>query len=1012
MKLVYLLVILLTTTKLFAQQSPYAIAPKWFFGMKGGMNFTTGPNPVVLSGSAAGTSVPNPAGQEESSTMCDPSGNVIFYTDSYQLFDGNNNFVQYIYGGTSSTNSSVSFPDPASPTTDFYLVTANQDSAGGGNFNKRAGDNAAILGIYYYKIHKTGPGTISVSAPTQLAGKTQVTEQLCGGSDGNGGYWVVTHQGGGNNGNQIWSWNFTSSGVGSKQISSVAGTESNINYNGSMKINRCQTELAAIYKDGKVEVFSWDQTTGMVTGLLRSTAITAPGAFGYGCEFSSNGNLLYYTDLVNHTLYQMDITTGVITTLATNSSDTGGGVNELGTLQLGPDNKIYVSEVAYFVQPNHVGVISNPDVSGTGCNYNGTGFVLNNSPGNNYPTTYRGIANEAWINPTQDIDTTGNCKVIGFSYDFKTYFGANVTVVAGSEQWDFGDNGGTFASGLGATPTHTYAAGGTYNIVLKVTDATCGKVWTVKRTITVNNCSTTCTNAVAPTSANSDITTLCSSTGGNITLSATGGSGTQLEWYTGSCAGTTIGNGNNLSIAAPTTTTTYYVRWLSSGSCTNSSCVTVKVTVTNAPTDPTSASVDRNNFCSGTGNIKLSYTGGSGDSLVWYSGSCGGTKIGKGNNLSIPAPTAASTDYFARWESGTCTPSNCAQVTITTVPAPTPSISGISSSCSNVASVAFSTTDNSASGNTYSWTATGGITITSSGNTAGISADIGTTSGTVSVMEISGTCSTTVSKSVSITPPASNATVGADKNICVSSYSLNGNDPLVGSGQWTVYSGSGTFSPDANTYNATVSGLSNGLNQFIWTVTGTCGSTDDTISLTVGTNGLSVTASTANDTLCYGSPRDLSVSTSGTGSGDYKYVWTSSDNSFNSSGSSSGVTVHPEGETIKYYLTVIDNQNIGCNAGDTLIVYSVPNQELVVPNLITPNGDAKNDYLEIRDQEERKILPGSTIEVSNRWGDRVYENSSYDNTWSAQNLSDGIYYYYIKSGCGNKSYKGWLQVLH
>lgn len=62
---------------------------------------------------------------------------------------------------------------------------------------------------------------------------------------------------------------------------------------------------------------------------------------------------------------------------------------------------------------------------------------------------------------------------------------------------------------------------------------------------------------VAPIGASSDRDNLCQFDGGSIVLSAAGGSGSTLRWFTGSCAGTQIGTGNGLSISAPTITTTY-----------------------------------------------------------------------------------------------------------------------------------------------------------------------------------------------------------------------------------------------------------------------------------------------------------------------------------------------------------------------------------------------------------------------------------------------------------------------
>ncbi|MBX3380032.1 MAG: hypothetical protein KF805_08040 [Phycisphaeraceae bacterium] len=88
---------------------------------------------------------------------------------------------------------------------------------------------------------------------------------------------------------------------------------------------------------------------------------------------------------------------------------------------------------------------------------------------------------------------------------------------------------------------------------------------------------------VDPTGASSDRDNLCQFDGGNVVLTAAGGSGTTLRWFADSCAGTQIGTGNGLSIAAPSTTTTYYARWETS--CGVSECASVTVTVRSCPAD-------------------------------------------------------------------------------------------------------------------------------------------------------------------------------------------------------------------------------------------------------------------------------------------------------------------------------------------------------------------------------------------------------------------------------------------
>jgi gliding motility-associated-like protein len=78
------------------------------------------------------------------------------------------------------------------------------------------------------------------------------------------------------------------------------------------------------------------------------------------------------------------------------------------------------------------------------------------------------------------------------------------------------------------------------------------------------------------------------------------------------------------------------------------------------------------------------------------------------------------------------------------------------------------------------------------------------------------------------------------------------------------------------------------------------------------------------------------------------------------------------------------------------------------PNIITPNGDAKNDTFKV-------TLPTVSeykMRIFNRWGTLVWENSNAAEGWTGSN--DGVYYYHVqfKDCTGNKqNYKGWVEVV-
>ncbi len=75
-----------------------------------------------------------------------------------------------------------------------------------------------------------------------------------------------------------------------------------------------------------------------------------------------------------------------------------------------------------------------------------------------------------------------------------------------------------------------------------------------------------------------------------------------------------------------------------------------------------------------------------------------------------------------------------------------------------------------------------------------------------------------------------------------------------------------------------------------------------------------------------------------------------------------------------------------------------------VPNTFSPNGDGVNDVFFIHSLPE-----GSRFRVYDRWGVRVYQHDSYDNTWDADGVDDGVYYYDLETKIGD--FNGWIEII-
>lgn len=84
---------------------------------------------------------------------------------------------------------------------------------------------------------------------------------------------------------------------------------------------------------------------------------------------------------------------------------------------------------------------------------------------------------------------------------------------------------------------------------------------------------------------------------------------------------------------------------------------------------------------------------------------------------------------------------------------------------------------------------------------------------------------------------------------------------------------------------------------------------------------------------------------------------------------------------------------------------------IIVPNVMTPNGDGLNETFQIPGLD---LYAANELTILNRWGSTVYHKKGYANEWAATGLNEGTYFYLLKlKNAANQweVYKGYITVL-
>jgi gliding motility-associated-like protein len=123
------------------------------------------------------------------------------------------------------------------------------------------------------------------------------------------------------------------------------------------------------------------------------------------------------------------------------------------------------------------------------------------------------------------------------------------------------------------------------------------------------------------------------------------------------------------------------------------------------------------------------------------------------------------------------------------------------------------------------------------------------------------------------------------------------------------------------------------------------------------------------------------------------------------------VTDSARGNNLSYPVGPVTDVVVSIEDNDSTSTHCRPNR-LFIPNVITPNGDGKDDKFVIRGLEN---YPNSKLFIYNllRGGTLVYQSKNYANNWDGQGCYQGLYSYIleVKEEGRVKIYKGPLVII-
>lgn len=341
--------------------APEAMSQKesniWYFGSYAGLDF----NQDTLVALQNGALWDN----DNSSTICDTSGRLLFYTNSDTVWNRQHQVMMNGTGLAGSITSGQCAVIVLQPGSSMYYIFTNAQ------FNSSQGLSYSIVDMSL----NNGLGAVVLKNYQLFEFTTEKLDAVYNPVDDS--YWIITHP---FESRYFYVYKLTAGGLLPPVVSDAGafysgGDPSGYDAIGQMTVSPDGKLIASgVLSSGYIELCDFERSTGKIS----NSRIIPDFPNAWGIAFSPDSKMLYATRWWSDSVFQFSLydntTSEILLTkrLIGHATASNSYNYQAGYMQLGPDGRIYITRY----QTHYLAVINAPDNPGSECDFVNNGVFL------------------------------------------------------------------------------------------------------------------------------------------------------------------------------------------------------------------------------------------------------------------------------------------------------------------------------------------------------------------------------------------------------------------------------------------------------------------------------------------------------------------------------------------------------------------------------------------------------------------------------------------------------------